>query len=64
MDHQLRLPLSLEDLYPVLSRRSATEVEEDNRIINELIRKFGITKGEAIKLYFTCIKHSRKGGSQ
>ena len=64
MDHQLQLPLPLEDLYPVLSRRSETEVEEDNRIIAGLMKKFGLTEKGAIELYFTDIKHPKKGASQ
>ena len=56
MDDQLQLPLPLE-LYPVLSRRSGTEVERDNRAIARLMKEFGFTEGEATDLYFNRIKH-------
>ena len=63
MARQMQLPLPLEDLYPVLSRRSGTEVERDNRAIAGLMQEFDLTEGEATELYFNRIehKHPKKG---
>ncbi|MBI2013093.1 MAG: hypothetical protein HYS88_01455 [Candidatus Colwellbacteria bacterium] len=61
-DRQLQLPLPL-DLYPVLSRRSGTEVERDNRAIHNLMQRFGLTEKEATESYLnrTEHEHPKKG---
>ena len=64
MERQLQLPLPPEDLYPQADRRSGTEIIEDNRVINNLMRGFGLTEEEAAKFYFTFIKPPKKGVSR
>ena len=56
-DRQLQLPLSIENLYPAVSRGSKAKTVEDNRAIAGLMQKFDLTEGEATELYFNRIKH-------
>lgn len=60
MNHQLRLPLPPEDLYPEAVGRKETEVEADNRAINELIQRFDLTEEEASEFYFTRINPRKR----
>lgn len=53
MCRQLQFLLSIENLYPVLGRRSGTGVEKDNRAIAELMREFNLTEEEATELHFS-----------
>ena len=61
MCRQLQFHLPIGILYPVLGRKSGTEVEKDNRAIARLIREFSLTEEEATKLYLSHIKHPEKG---
>jgi hypothetical protein len=60
MDDQLQLPLSIEDLYPVVSRSNEPETVKDNRVITELMQRFDLTEEEATEFYFSRINPPRR----
>jgi hypothetical protein len=64
MDDQLQFPLSIENLYPAVSRRSKAKTVEDNRAIAGLMQKFDLTEEEATESHFARIKHPGEGASR
>lgn len=59
MNHQLQLPLPIDELSPQADR-SRAEVEEDNRVISALMQRFDLTEEEAAEFYFTRIKPRKR----
>lgn len=55
MPRQLQLPLPP----AYLKGESEPQTAEDNRIIGELMKAFGLSEGEAVEFYFRHIKHGR-----